>query len=227
MNKNRYKQIAIMAANWDTLLKKLNLVSDFSNQIQIDVMDGILSTSISFPYTDNKGFSKNNLPNTDSVDYEVHLMVADPLMVGLQFIELGVESIVAQIEGFKDYKDIENVLKEWKTIGDVKIGLSIMLDTEIDKIKKIIDSDLLDYVQVMSIARIGYQGEKFDERTINRVKELRSKYPNLTISVDGGVGEENILRLKEAGVNIFSVGSTIVNSDNPENSYKKLNKLIK
>ena len=227
MNKNRYIQIAIMAANWDTLLKKLNLVSDFSNQIQIDVMDGILSTSISFPYTDNNSFSKNNLPNTDSVDYEVHLMVADPLMVGLQFIELGVESIVAQIEGFKDYKDIENVLKEWKTIGDVKIGLSIMLDTEIDKIKKIIDSDLLDYVQVMSIARIGYQGEKFDERTINRVKELRSKYPNLTISVDGGVGEENILRLKEVGVNIFSVGSTIVNSDNPENSYKKLNKLIK
>jgi len=41
---------------------------------------------------------------------------------------------------------------------------------------------------------------------------LRQNFPNVKIEVDGGVRIENIEQLKEAGVDIFVVGSGILSA---------------
>jgi len=81
-------------------------------------------------------------------------------------------------------------------------------------------------VQVMSIARVGYQGEKFDERALVRISELRELYPDVTIAVDGGVSSENLKSLFDAGANSFNIGSAIMKSKNPEDELIHLQKLL-
>jgi ribulose-phosphate 3-epimerase len=72
----------------------------------------------------------------------------------------------------------------------------------------------IQFVQLMGIDHIGFQGQEFDEKVIGRVKHLRLKYPGLPISVDGGVSLENAQSLFEAGADRLVVGSAIFNSDN-------------
>ena len=62
--------------------------------------------------------------------------------------------------------------------------------------------------------------------TIEKVKELK-KYIiqndiDIYIEADGGINSQNILELKEAGVDIAVVGSAIINSENYKEEIKKL-----
>ena len=72
----------------------------------------------------------------------------------------------------------------------------------------------IDYVQCMGIDEVGSQGIPFDTKTIDKVRELRQKYPDLEIQVDGGINTENAKLLKEAGADRIIVGSAIWKSQN-------------
>jgi ribulose-phosphate 3-epimerase len=65
----------------------------------------------------------------------------------------------------------------------------------------------------MAIARIGYQGEPFDERCISNIMALKEKFVDLIISVDGGVNLETAPRLVDAGAERLVAGSAIFNTD--------------
>ena len=74
--------------------------------------------------------------------------------------------------------------------------------------------------------RSGAQGLPFDEEVIEKTKELKRRFPEKTISVDGSVNTETISRLDKAGVNRFVCGSAIVLQPDPEAAYENLKTLI-
>jgi len=215
---------AIMADEWDLLIAQIESISGIATNVQIDVMDGNLVPPVSFPYNqttlEDKGF-----PHTDSIEYEVHLMVHRPQLVGHQFIDAGAKRIVAQIEGFKE-REASKVFQEWKD-ASVETGVSILLDTPIENIAELIEEEAVSFVQIMSIAQIGYQGNPFDERTFVRIEELRELYPEIIIAVDGGVSEDNIEALVRAGANRFGVGSAIMKATDPAEAYKNFDAILK
>lgn len=214
---------ALMADEWDSLVDQIELIAGVAKYAQIDVMDGRLVPPFSFPY--NKTIlDGQKLPHTNSISFGVHLMVQHPQEVGLRFIDAGVERVVAQIEGFRE-GEVERVCSEWRERG-VEVGISIMLDTPLEHVTHLLDSGVASIVQVMSIAKIGYQGHAFDERSIARVRELRAKYPNVTIAVDGGVNEETLESLFNAGADMFGIGSAIMKTDDPSASFHKLRDLL-
>ena len=79
---------------------------------------------------------------------------------------------------------------------------------------------LADFVQFMGIDKIGYQGQKFDEKDFKKISNLRKKYPDVTISVDGGVNFDNYKDLVKAGANKLISGSAIYESENIAESIK-------
>ena len=89
----------------------------------------------------------------------------------------------------------------------VELGLALNPDTSLDTILPYMEK--IDFVQCMGIARIGYQGQPFDERVLTQINQLRVKYPNLPISVDGGVNIETAALLKQAGATRLVAGSAI------------------
>ena len=74
----------------------------------------------------------------------------------------------------------------------------------------------LDFVQFMGIAEIGFQGSTFSESVFAKIEDLRNRYPELIISVDGGVNLEVAKRLVETGVNRIVVGSAIFGKNDRE-----------
>lgn len=129
------------------------------------------------------------------IDFEVHLMVKEPENIIKRWIDRGARNIVIHKfnEEVKKFKD------------KIKIGLAVELHISLEKIFPQISE--IDFLHLMSIAEIGGQGHPLDERIFDRIKRVREKFPQLIISIDGGVGETNIEKLKNLGANRFVVGS--------------------
>jgi ribulose-phosphate 3-epimerase len=96
--------------------------------------------------------------------------------------------------------------------GRVELGLAIEIDTPLETILSY--TDKVQFIQCMGIDNVGFQGQHFDAKVIDKIKEIRKVLPEMIISVDGGVSLENAQDLISAGASRLVVGSAIFNSDN-------------
>lgn len=212
------------------LSRRSELFSSFAPFTQLDVGDGKFVPEASWPY--RKGQEADvqkmlegslSLPLCDRLFYEIHLMVEEPLEIGKALARAGAKRIIGHIEGFADKREALYALESWKHIDTLEAGFALLLDTPIPVILPVMGE--CDVVQLMSIASLGYQGAKFEERVILRIEELHAQYPDLAIEVDGGVSEKNIAQLVRAGARRFGVGSAISKADNPRAAYENLKAL--
>ncbi len=199
----------------------------FAAQVQLDVSDGIFSPVTSWPYFEGQlaelermAGNGQKLPHAEQIAYEVHLMVQEPARVGELLAKAGCARLLLHVEALSDTSQIPGILAAWKAVGAKEVGVSLLIDTPLESIDSFIAG--CDVVQLMSIAKIGAQGQPFDERALTRVEELHAKYPELMVAVDGGVGESNIEDLVRAGANRLCVGSAISKSDNPSQAFARL-----
>ena len=66
----------------------------------------------------------------------------------------------------------------------------------------------------------GFGGQSFMPETMNKVKQLRNKYPYLNIQVDGGIALETIGIAAQAGANFAVSGSGVFGSKDPKSTIK-------
>lgn len=191
----------------------------FAKSVQIDVVDGEFASPASWPYQP-EGHVTDTRNLLTNYEVEVDLMVKDSVEAGKTWLLAGATSLVFHIEGVSNMEDVFTLQKE----KPFKLGLALNNDTPLAIIYPYLDK--VDFVQVMGIAEIGSQGQPFDNRSLERIATLRALYPDIIISVDGAVSEENILELKKAGANRFAIGSTILKSPDPEAKYQQLLKII-
>ncbi|MBM2817819.1 MAG: Ribulose-phosphate 3-epimerase [Parcubacteria group bacterium] len=221
---------AILPEDIDDLREKLSLVSGIVPLAQIDVCDGKFAPTKTWPY--KKGVDETFLrivgqeegfPFWDSVDFEVDLMVKHPENIVGDWIATGAKRIIIHIESTPDPLSLFQKIKlEYETSGEssygVETGAALNIETPNEEVYDLLNevndkgAPAIDFVQFMGIENIGYQGEPFDERVFEKVRELREKFPETIISVDGGVSLENASELIEAGANRLVSGSAIFES---------------
>lgn len=216
---------AILPKNYDELEGHLSEIVGLASVVQIDVCDGVFTAEKSWPY--NKGGwekfealtkEQEGLPFWQDFDFEVHLMVADPESEIEKWIVAGATRIIVHVEAVKDFGKLTKVLD-----GRAELGLALNLETSAEKLEQFLGK--VDFVLLMAIGQIGQQGEKFDEKVLDKIKTLRSKYSDLVISVDGGVKIEIAKDLIKAGVSRLVVGSAIFSEDDPRFSLRAFQKL--
>jgi len=183
--------------------------------LHIDIADGVFAPNTTWTLGPTE-----RLPESGSAAYEVHLMVTHPLQQGLSFVRAGAKRIIAHVESFDHAEQASEVFDMWYKAGAQEIGIAILLATQLEELTFYLQ--LCDFVHVMTIEKIGKQGFAFDERAIDRVAQLRAKYPDLTISTDGGEKEDNIDDLARAGASRFCVGSTLAKAKDPAKEYSRL-----
>jgi len=61
----------------------------------------------------------------------------------------------------------------------------------------------------------GFGGQKFMSSELPKVRELRRRYPELDIEVDGGLGPATIGLAAEAGANVIVAGSAVFGAQDP------------
>jgi len=211
------------------LSRRSKVFAGFSPWVQLDLDDGAFAPQLSWPYREEQWGeleamigNSHVLPYSDTLNYEVHLMVEEPLRVGQLLTRAGARRIIAHVEAFADENEIRDALGSWRSAG-AEVGLAILIDTPFPVLEPLIG--VCDVVQVMSIAILGAQGAAFEPRAIPRIMELHSNYPDLVIEVDGGVSEKNVADLVRAGARRFGVGSAITKAPDPKAAYEKLKSL--
>jgi ribulose-phosphate 3-epimerase len=213
---------AILPKNFSEIEEKIELIKGIADFVQIDICDGKFVKSTTWPYWKaDENFEKiireeRGMPAWEEVDYEFDLMIDNPTEDDARkWLSAGAERIVLHLESSKDLTPVISVLS-----GLVEIGIAIDLKTNIDEIKKY--EDKIQFIQCMGINKVGFQGQKFSPDTIDKVKEIKSKYPNHKIQIDGGVSIENADLLKNAGAERLVVGSAIFKSDDIVHSFEEL-----
>jgi len=191
--------------------------------VQVDSMDGLFVPNKSFPYSDWRDFSgrvseEGELPHWKDFNYEFDIMAKNPGSVASGLIRLGAARLIFHIESASP-EEILSLIKEAQEFG-VETGVALLNETPLESLLPFYDK--ADFVQLMGIARIGFQGEPFDERVLPRIKKLREEYPDLIISIDGGVNSETAPRLAEAGADRLVAGSAIFGKGDAKEAIKNL-----
>lgn len=221
---------AILPTDLDDLREKMAQVSGLAPLVQIDVCDGKFVPSKSWPYVkggmdefarikaEDEGF-----PFWDSLDFEVDLMVKKPEELVHDWVMAGAKRLVLHIESAPDIlKTIENLRGEYGTAKDeafgLEIGVALDIQTpneEVYGILDLIDEDgnsIIDFVQFMGIDNVGFQGQEFDDKVLEKISDMRQNYPNIAISVDGGVSLDTAPDLISAGATRLISGSAVFES---------------
>lgn len=213
---------AILPRNFSEIEEKTLLVKDVVDIVQIDVCDGKFVASTTWPYKKrDENFEAiihedRGMPLWEDIDYEFDLMIENPTEDEVRkWLSAGAVRIVLHAESSPDLTPVIAMLN-----GLVEIGLALSIQTPIDIIEKY--KDKISYIQLMGIRKIGFQGQAFDTRVLDKIKEIKEKYPQFPVQIDGGVSLATAIDLKKAGADRLVVGSVVFGSDIPEDTIRQL-----
>ncbi len=224
------KQIipAILPKDYFELEKHLERTKGVVDFVQIDICDGLYTQSKTWPFThtpdiyfDKMVSGEEGMPFWEDIDFELDLMIKNPEEMYDSFLQIGPVRMIFHFETLKNPLEFLTKIKE---DGLVEVGVAFSNDT--DAMKHLDVIEIVDLVQCMGIKKIGFQGQPFDERVIEQIKNIREKFPEKLIAVDGSVNEETIPELSDAGVNNFAVGSAFYKHDNLVEIIEELENLI-
>ena len=184
-----------------------------TDYFHIDVMDG------NFVPKDTRDLMSeytNTIKQISNIPLDVHLMTQNVKEYIYEYLGFKPNIITFHLEATKSEEEVKELIDLIKKEG-VKVGLSVKPNTEIEEIYK-----YLPYIHMCLVMTVepGLGGQKLIPETLDKVKKLKKyideKGYEVDIEVDGGIKPENIEKAKEAGANIFVVGTAIVESENME-----------
>ncbi|MGE4568345.1 MAG: ribulose-phosphate 3-epimerase [Bacteroidales bacterium] len=175
--------------------------------IHCDIMDGSFVPNLSFGLPVLRAMRKeSNKP------FDVHLMMVEPERYIEAFRSAGADLITVHQEACRH---LHRTIQQIRESG-AKAGVCLNPATPVSSLEEILPN--LDLVLLMSV-NPGFGGQPFIEQVVEkaaRLKQMASRLnPTLYIEVDGGINATNIPRLRDAGVNVFVVGSYIFRSPDP------------
>jgi ribulose-phosphate 3-epimerase len=210
---------SILSADFSKLGDEIRAVEDAgADWIHVDVMDGHFVPNITIgPLIVEAAKGVTSLP------LDVHLMIENADRFIPDFVKAGADMISVQVEACLHLNRTIQMIKAF----DLPAGVVLNPSTPLSSIEWIIEC--VDYVMVMSV-NPGFGGQKFISNSLRKVVELREmlKDRGLTalIEIDGGVNENNIKSISDAGVDVFVAGSAIFKSPDYKNTIARFKELI-
>ena len=170
--------------------------------VHCDVMDGVFVNNITFGIK-----MVEDLRKITTLPLDCHLMIVHPEKYVERFAKAGADIITVHWEACQD--NLKEVLELIKSTG-VKCGAVINPDTPVEKIKDVIP--MCDMVLVMSVFP-GFGGQKFIPEALDKLRQVKAIISacgkEIDLEIDGGVTEENVREIKDAGANVIVAGSTV------------------
>ncbi len=204
---------AILVKDKKEFKKQWSHIADHFKYIQIDIMDGEFvkdKTNIN-PYI-VKDIIKNKA-------LEIHLMVDSISKYITTWSK--VKNVKKIIWHYEANTNIDKILKfnTFLKKKKIKTGLAINPNTKLKEIEEIIKD--FHTIQIMGVTP-GKQGQRFQNKVLNKIKSLKKDYPKVNIEVDGGVNNNNFKKIKKAGANLIAIGSYLQKSKSVKESLNKL-----
>jgi ribulose-phosphate 3-epimerase len=150
---------------------------------------------------------------------DCHLMVDDPVKHFRAIAEAGGDSVTFHYEAVDDVDLIPATIAAAREL-ELQVGIAFNPETDPAAVAKVADG--VDLVLCMSI-KPGYSGQEFMPDALDRVRTLRGLLPpEVPIQVDGGIANENIRSVYDAGAALMVAGSAIFSREDLPRAYRRL-----
>jgi ribulose-phosphate 3-epimerase len=206
---------SILNADFSNLALEIERVSEVSDLLHLDIMDGKFVPNETFTIQESKKIIAESALKTD-----VHLMIADADNAVIPYLETTAISLTVHLEALaKPLETLRNIRSHGK-----RAGLAIKPGTPIDSIHPFLME--LDMILIMTVEP-GFGGQKFMAEMMPKVATARkwldaNNLDDTWLQVDGGVNLETIKIARNSGADTFVAGSVVYKSDNPAEIVKAL-----
>ncbi|MDK2885861.1 MAG: ribulose-phosphate 3-epimerase [Thermosipho sp. (in: thermotogales)] len=203
---------SILAADLSDLKSEIKRVEPYIDEIHLDIMDGHFVPNLTFAYPILDAVKKcTKLP------IDAHLMVTNPEFHVEKLVKLGVDRITIHVETTNHINKLISQIKE----NNIEAFVTLNPGTPLYSIEEVISD--VDGILIMSV-NPGFSGQKFIAKSLEKIKKLKewkTKFGmDYMIAVDGGINEDNIQTVVNAGAEILIMGYGIFRNDNLENLSK-------
>lgn len=205
----------MLSADFGNMARDVKAIEQWgADVVHCDVMDGVYVPNITFGMPMVKAFKQNsNLP------IDAHLMITLPEKYVGAFCDAGADIVTFHPDASGD---VQGAIDTIKSKGK-KCGLVVNADQPFDIVEPYLP--LIDFLVVMTV-QAGFGGQKFMPNRLEMVQkgdEMRKQFGySYLIEVDGGVCEDNVATIKDAGADIVVAGSAVFKSANPTLTIERL-----
>jgi ribulose-phosphate 3-epimerase len=147
---------------------------------------------------------------------DCHLMVDDPVHHFEEFAASGADSVTFHVEVAPD----PGAVAEAARGHALAVGIAFNPGTSPARAAEAARAASAEIVLCMSIVP-GYSGQAFMPEARDRIAELASLV-EVPIQVDGGIGEQNVATVREAGASLLVAGSAVFADPSPADAYRRL-----
>ncbi len=198
---------SILSADFGILKEQIELLNGSNADfIHIDVMDGVFVPNISFGFT-----ILDSLVKYAGKPLDIHLMIVDPDKYIQRFAEYKPEYITVHFEGCTH---LNSTVNQIQSLG-VKAGVALNPHTPAMLLQEIIP--FADMILIMSV-NPGFGGQKFIESSVRKIRDTKELILDCNagalIEVDGGIYNENIKKVVDAGADIIVAGNGVFKNGN-------------
>lgn len=180
----------IFESEWAEVEKRVALAAAVSPWIHVDIADGSMIDRVT--PLDGAQFAAliAQYPHTK---FEAHLFVANPEKYLRAFVDAGFIRLTIHLESNDPRRFLEAARYE-----EIEVGIAIDGATEIGEVEPFLEE--VDLVTVMT-KEAGATGgnESFLPESIEKVKLIREHFPDLPIEAVGGITDQTVKAVKDAG----------------------------
>ena len=200
---------SILTADFLHLEREIELVNrSEADLLHLDIMDGVFVPNLSF------GFPViRQIKSIAQKPLDVHLMIVDPDRYLEAYRNAGADWLTVHYEACTH---LHRTIHRIRELG-MQPAVSLNPHTDVSLLENVLGD--LHMVLVMTV-NPGFGGQTFIPKSFDKIRKLRKMITEAgaetLIQIDGGVTEENIGELIEAGVDVFVVGNTVFSAGDPE-----------
>lgn len=193
---------SLMCVNFFHLQKDIDTMADAGVELlHFDIMDGSFVPN----YALGPCFVDALRGHTD-IPFDIHLMVDKPEDKLTFFNIHGGDWVSVHVEATVH---LQRLLAQIRSFG-AKAGVAINPATPVSTIESVLED--VDFVLVMTV-NPGFAGQKLIPHTLKKITQVRkmltlSGMVNKPIQVDGNVSFENAMKMRQAGADVFVLGSS-------------------
>jgi len=206
---------SILSADFSRLAEAVQQIEAAgADWVHIDVMDGhfVPNLTVGPPMVEA-------LRKVTALPLDVHLMMTNPDDFIPEFAKAGADILTVHVETCPHLHRTIQRIKEHK----MKAGVSLNPATSAITLEHILGDVAL--VLVMSV-NPGFGGQKFIHATLEKIRRIRTMITASTgspyLEVDGGITENNVASVLQAGANVLVAGSAIFGSSNMSHAIRQL-----